>query len=236
MKKYIFGIIVILTVVFVSGCVSDTDNQLDGLNITIPDGYKQDIEDDGAFRVLLYNGNNKIWIYGPNATNLENLNEGYLTSKSEYMNINGINILFKKSDIKNRYFYLFNLNGNEFYIDSVQPLNESILTELLMNNTVISSDKIELSDTTLEEKQQINNNKNNGISSSSDSDYGGTEEIFTKNVLERYDSDGDGRISRSEWNTWCSYEGYDSMSNCDTNGDGYCSRSELNAYSHKYGY
>ncbi|KZX16723.1 EF hand [Methanobrevibacter cuticularis] len=94
----------------------------------------------------------------------------------------------------------------------------------------VDSDETNITSTDSSEKSD------NAPIDTSSSSSGGTEEIFTNNVLERYDFDGDGRISRSEWNTWCSYEGYDSMSNCDTNGDGYCSRSELNTYSHKYGY
>ena len=71
------------------------------------------------------------------------------------------------------------------------------------------------------------------IQSSSSSDY---SSVFVKNVLEMYDSDGDGGLSSSEWDYWCSREGYAPMSDCDLNGDGFCSKSELATYSHDFGY
>ncbi len=106
-----------------------------------------------------------------------------------------------------------------------EPQNGTLYSDVYIPETINASNSVDSSNDSVED-----------ASSSSNGDYSGTEDIFTKNVLESYDLDGDGRISRSEWSTWCSYEGYDSMSNADTNGDGYCSKSELNTYSHKYGY
>ena len=73
-------------------------------------------------------------------------------------------------------------------------------------------------------------------SSSTSSSSSSYSSVFVKNVLEMYDLDGDGGLSSSEWDYWCSREGYAPMSDCDTNGDGFCSQSELATYSHDFGY
>lgn len=245
MNKLFFGIVgilaVVLIVIFGSGII-EKDVQLDGLKIVTPAGYEKGSESTES-EIILSNAENTIRITPANLGGLESFNEKYSTLASKNIDINGIKVLFKKYRYYNinedncTYDYMFNLNGKYFNINSkYKTLDKNILTEMLGENIVNSSEKIKLPDITVEETWKTDKNKDTSSSISSDSSSSGTESIFTNNVLERYDSDGDGKISRSEWNTWCSYEGYDSMSNCDTNGDGYCSRSELNAYSKKYGY
>jgi len=240
MKKYLFGAIIILAVVLVSGCIWD-DVQIDGLHITTPNGYEKS-DDSSESELEFSNENNVIKVSSQSFDELERHNEKYSTLESKNMSIHGINILFKKYNFSyiNPYYYMFNLNGNYFVINSQEPLDESLLSEMLEENKVNSSNKLQLPDIIIKEetetdtKEDSSSNSDSNSDSSSDSSEMAT--WFANKALEKYDADGDGRLSRSEWNTWCYYEGYDSMSNCDTNGDGYCSVSELKEYSHKFGY
>ena len=84
----------------------------------------------------------------------------------------------------------------------------------------------------------INVNQNNDSSSSSDMDIG---YYSADSALSQFDSNGDGKISWSEWVAWCKYDEYtygytynnyarSDFINYDSNGDGYLDRTELANY------
>ena len=110
-------------------------------------------------------------------------------------------------------------------------LYEGNITKVVKNKTKIDSKTKKNEDTS-----SHTSTSSSSSSSSTSSPSSGYSSVFVKNVLEMYDEDGDGGLSSSEWDYWCSREGYAPMSDCDTNGDGFCSQSELATYSHDFGY
>ncbi|MCL2116205.1 MAG: hypothetical protein FWH29_08290, partial [Methanobrevibacter sp.] len=175
--------LIICGVVFLAAENNNYNNihsEVDGLKITTPTGYEKSSE--SMTELELSNGNNVITVYSQNLEQLKSFNKKYSTLKSKNMDVDGINILFKEYEFSyiNPYYYMFNINGKYFVINSQEESNETILSEMLAENNVSSSDKIELPDIEVE-KEKPDSNKDS--STSTDSGYSGTEAIFTKNVL-----------------------------------------------------